>query len=73
MWNDTRCGEIVNRLEKLDNFKELQEKCGLPISTYFSALKIKWLLEHIESVRQSVANDACLFGTVDSWLLWVFK
>eukprot|EP00088_Acartia_fossae_P034214 TRINITY_DN3508_c0_g1_i1.p1 TRINITY_DN3508_c0_g1~~TRINITY_DN3508_c0_g1_i1.p1 ORF type:complete len:649 (+),score=113.50 TRINITY_DN3508_c0_g1_i1:50-1948(+) len=49
---------------------EFQLRCGLPFSTYFSALKLVWLRENLPSVRDSMASGSLLFGTVDSWLIW---
>jgi len=49
---------------------ELQEFCGLPLSTYFSALKLVWLKENVAEVQQKMDQDQLLFGTVDSWLIW---
>lgn len=46
------------------------EACGLPISTYFSALKLLWLLENVDKVKESVKKGDALFGTIDSWLIW---
>lgn len=43
---------------------------GLPISTYFSAYKLKWLLDNVPAVAQAAAEGRALFGTVDSWLIW---
>lgn len=44
---------------------------GLPISPYFSALKMRWLLENVRSVRRAAREGKAIFGTVDSWLVWV--
>ena len=49
----------------------LQDICGLPITTYFSAVKLRWLLDNCPKVAQAAAEGRCLFGTVDSWLIWV--
>ena len=49
----------------------LQKLCGLPINTYFSAVKLRWLIDHCEAVRKAIDEERCLFGTVDSWLIWV--
>ena len=48
----------------------MQHLCGLPISTYFSALKIRWLLDNVKEVALALKEDRLLFGTVDTWLLW---
>lgn len=44
---------------------------GLPLSTYFSAIKLKWLTDHHPEVRKAFQEDRLAFGTVDSWLLYV--
>lgn len=49
----------------------LQHKTGLPISTYFSAVKLRWLLDNVDAVRQAVRSERAMFGTVDSWIIWV--
>ena len=43
---------------------------GLPISTYFSAYKFRWLVENVDEVQEAVSNDSCLLGTMDTWLIW---
>ena len=53
------------------NLYRLQKLCGLPINTYFSAVKLRWLIDHCEAVRKAIDEERCLFGTVDSWLIWV--
>jgi glycerol kinase len=49
----------------------LKRHCGLTISTYLSALKLRWLIDNIAEVREAIAENRCLFGTVDTWLIWV--
>ena len=46
------------------------ETCGLPISTYFSALKLLWLMENVDAVKDAVRTGDALFGTIDTWLIW---
>jgi glycerol kinase len=46
------------------------ESCGLPISTYFSALKLLWLMENVDAVKDAVQSGDALFGTIDTWLIW---
>lgn len=41
------------------------------MSTYFSAFKIKWMMDNVLQVKNAIKEDRCVFGTVDSWLLWV--
>lgn len=44
---------------------------GLPLSTYFSSVKLKWLLQNVSAVKDAVKAGECMAGTVDSWLIWV--
>ncbi|XP_006817241.2 glycerol kinase-like, partial [Saccoglossus kowalevskii] len=72
-WLDSRTGETVERLISKtpgQNKDYLQAMCGLPLSTYFSAVKLRWLIDNVEAVQQAVHDNRCMFGTVDSWLLW---
>ncbi|KAE8278366.1 Glycerol kinase [Larimichthys crocea] len=48
----------------------LQHKTGLPISTYFSAVKLRWLMDNVDEVHEAVVSHRAMFGTVDSWLIW---
>ncbi|ELU01270.1 hypothetical protein CAPTEDRAFT_119584 [Capitella teleta] len=73
IWLDGRTAETVDRLiqqspgKSQDCFKSV---AGLPISTYFTALKMRWLLDNDPNVKASVDSTRCLLGNVDSWLLW---
>jgi glycerol kinase len=74
-WTDTRTAEIVQHLEKMtdeDTKNELRRKTGLPLSTYFSAAKLRWLLDNDDVIREKYeAGDGDLmFGTVDTWLIY---
>ncbi len=53
------------------NTDAYREICGLPLNTYFSAFKMKWLLENIEKVKQAHEKGSLVFGTVDTWLIHV--
>ncbi|CAG8520348.1 2139_t:CDS:2 [Ambispora leptoticha] len=72
VWCDTRTHDLVHRLNKNSSLgaDALKETCGLPITTYFSALKLKWMLENVPAVKEAHDKDNLLFGTVDSWLIW---
>ncbi|XP_074325049.1 glycerol kinase-like [Apium graveolens] len=72
VWMDVRTSSICRRLEKeLEGGRtHFVETCGLPISTYFSALKVLWLVENVENVKKAVETGDALFGTIDSWLIW---
>lgn len=73
VWLDVRTSSTVDNLvakipEK--NRSHYQPICGLPLSTYFSGVKLRWLQDNVPEVSAAIENDVCLFGTVDTWLLW---
>ncbi|XP_043280581.1 glycerol kinase-like [Venturia canescens] len=73
VWMDMRTTSIVDDILKKvrnQNKNYLKPLCGLPISPYFSALKLKWLLNNEPKVQNAIANKRCMFGTIDSWLIW---
>ena len=49
----------------------LKEITGLPFSTYFAGVKLKWLLDNVKEVKKAHEEDDLMFGTVETWLLWV--
>jgi len=70
VWQDIRTEQICSELIS-NGYKELfQLKTGLPIATYFSGPKIKWLLENNAEIKQDIKNGQVLFGNIDSWLVW---
>lgn len=76
IWSDIRTISTVDQLlEKVPNNTKnknyLKPLCGLPLSTYFSAVKLKWMLDNAPDVKHAVKNDEkIMFGTVDTWLIW---
>nr|XP_030735804.1 glycerol kinase-like [Globicephala melas] len=72
VWLDLRTQSTVESLRKSipvnNNF--VKTKTGLPLSTYFSAVKLRWLLANVRKVQKAVEEDRALFGTIDSWLIW---
>ncbi|MBD3242978.1 MAG: glycerol kinase GlpK [Chitinivibrionales bacterium] len=71
VWMDTRNGELVRRMAgRRGGQNALRSRTGLPFSTYFAGLKLKWLIENDARVRDAVSERRALFGTVDSWLIW---
>lgn len=53
------------------NMDYLKPLCGLPINPYFSALKLKWLIDNVPRVHEAIKENRCMFGTIDTWLIWV--
>lgn len=72
VWMDVRTSALCRRLEaELSGGRtHFVKSSGLPISTYFSALKLIWLLENVAAVKEAVRTGDALFGTVDTWLIW---
>lgn len=73
VWSDIRTDSMVdNILAKFpDQSKDfLKPICGLPISPYFSGLKIRWLLDNVPAVGRAVRGNRCRIGTVDTWVVW---
>ncbi|CAO3656880.1 unnamed protein product [Mucor fragilis] len=70
VWSDVRTDDIVHRLRKRDNAHIVQELSGLDITSYFTAVKFRWMLDHDENVKQAVKKGTACFGTVDSWLIY---
>lgn len=70
VWQDRRTTELCQKLKK-EGFEDLiQQKTGLLLDPYFSASKIRWILDHVPGARQRAELGELCFGTVDSWLLW---
>src|SRR5437016_6751691 len=70
VWQDTRVAEDVARLAGEDGQDRFRQQTGLPLSTYFSSLKLRWLLENIPGAREKAAGGELLFGNIDTFLLW---
>ncbi len=68
VWQDTRVADLIPALAP--HAARITEKTGLPLATYFSALKLRWLLDHVPDARTRAERGALLFGNVDAWLLW---
>jgi glycerol kinase len=70
VWQDTRTDRICRQLAREHGQEMFREKTGLPVSTYFSGPKIRWLLDHIPGLSERAEAGEVLFGTIDSWLIW---
>jgi len=70
VWQDTRTDAICNELAKEGGQDRFRKKTGLPLATYFSGPKIKWLLDNIPGARQRAEKGELIFGNMDTWLLW---
>jgi glycerol kinase len=70
VWQDTRTSNYCKELKNQGLEKSVKEKTGLVIDSYFSATKIKWILDHVPNAKEQAQNGELLFGTIDTWLLW---
>ena len=70
VWQDTRVGSYVADLERDGGADRLRTKTGLPLATYFSGLKIRWVLDHVPGLRKRAEAGEILFGNIDAYLLW---
>jgi glycerol kinase len=70
VWQDTRTDQICNELAKNGGMERYRSKVGLPLATYFSGPKIKWILDNVPGVRKAAEKGKALFGNIDSWLMW---
>jgi glycerol kinase len=70
VWQDTRTRELCQQLIADGLEPTFHQKTGLPVATYFSGPKLKWLLDHIPGLREKAEAGEALFGTVDAWLIW---
>jgi glycerol kinase len=70
VWQDTRVSHTVTELSNAGKDNWLREKTGLPLATYFSGLKIKWLLENVKGLREEAEKGMALFGNMDTFIIW---
>lgn len=70
VWQCRRTADYVEQLKAEEYDKVIKEKTGLIVDPYFSATKLKWILDHVEGARQKAEEGKLLFGTVDTWLIY---
>jgi glycerol kinase len=69
-WQDIRTDHLIRELAGSAGQDRFRDRCGLPLATYFSGPKIRWLLDHVDGLQARAEAGDVLFGTVDSWLIW---
>ena len=72
VWQDRRTAGLCDQLKAQGLEEKVRAKTGLPIDAYFSATKIRWILDNVEGAREKAKQGKLAFGTVDSWLVWNF-
>jgi glycerol kinase len=70
VWQDTRTDKIIRQLAEDGGIDRFRGKVGLPLATYFSGPKIKWMLENVDGLRTAVDEGRAIFGNIDTWLIW---
>jgi glycerol kinase len=70
VWQDTRTARLCTELGGSTGASRYQHRTGLPLATYFSGPKIRWILDQVEGARQRAHHGELCFGTIDTWLLW---
>jgi glycerol kinase len=70
VWQDTRTAELCRQLCERGGPDRFRHKTGLPVATYFSGPKIRWILDRVPGAQKAAERGELLFGTVDTWLLW---
>ncbi len=70
VWQDRRTADYCEELKAEGYSDFIQQKTGLVIDAYFSATKVKWILDHVKGIRERAERGELCFGTVDSWLVW---
>ncbi|MDN3358257.1 glycerol kinase GlpK [Actinomadura sp. DC4] len=70
VWQDTRTDRLVDELAARPDADIVRDRCGLPLATYFSAPRIRWMLDHHPGLRERAERGDVIFGTMESWLIW---
>ncbi len=70
VWQDTRTDKICKELEGSVGQNRFRDKVGLPLATYFSGPKVKWMLDNVPEVRAAADKGNALFGNIDTWVIW---
>jgi glycerol kinase len=70
VWQDRRTADFCDELKRKNLHILIQQRTGLVVDAYFSASKVKWILDHVEGARAKADRGQLCFGTIDTWLLW---
>ena len=70
VWQDTRTDKICNELAKEGGQDRFRAKVGLPLATYFSGPKVRWILDNVPGVREAAGRGEAVFGNMDTWVIW---
>jgi glycerol kinase len=70
VWQDTRTDRICNELARDGGQDRFRAQVGLPLATYFSGPKIKWIIDNVPGVKERAESGDIVFGNIDSWVVW---
>jgi glycerol kinase len=70
VWQDTRTDQIINEFAKQGGQDRFRDKVGLPLATYFSGPKVKWILDNVSGARAAAERGDAIFGNIDTFVLW---
>ncbi len=70
VWQDMRTDAIISKLAKNGGQDRFRKKTGLPLATYFSGPKIKWILDNVKGAKEKAKKGELIFGNIDTWLIW---
>ncbi|HJS92760.1 MAG TPA: glycerol kinase GlpK [Solirubrobacteraceae bacterium] len=70
VWQDTRTDKLVDELSADGGQNRFQAKVGLPLATYFSGPKVRWILDNVDGAREKAENGDLMFGNIDTWCIW---
>jgi len=70
VWQDTRTDRVVDELARDGGQNRFQEQVGLPLATYFSGPKVRWILDNVDGARERAEAGDLLFGNIDTWCIW---
>jgi len=70
VWQDTRTDTMVGRLDHLPGAEGVRHRSGLPLATYFSGPRVRWMLDHTPGLLERAERGEVLFGTMETWLIW---
>ncbi|MBV9336965.1 MAG: glycerol kinase GlpK [Solirubrobacterales bacterium] len=70
VWQDTRTDKLVDELSADGGQNRFQSKVGLPLATYFSAPKVRWILDNVDGAREKAEAGDLVFGNMDTWCIW---
>jgi glycerol kinase len=70
VWCDTRTASTVQHYKSLNEENKIRQISGLPLSTYFSAVKLRWMIDNVPAVAHALKQGRLSFGTIDSWIMY---